>query len=89
MDAASVAERYLQKFPKGDVYYIRLARTYEVLAKSYEGRFTTSEDPDDLDQAVRMWERYLTHVEQKGDTKRIKMAQDNISKLQRIKERLQ
>lgn len=87
LDSATIAERYRQKFPQGDVYYTRLARTYEVMAKAYEGRFTQSEDPDDLDLAIRMWQRYLTHVEQKQDQKRIEMARESISKLERIKER--
>lgn len=86
--AGTTAERYRQKFPRGEVYYSRLARTYEVLAKSYEGRFTSSENPDDLDLAIRMWQRYLTHVEKKTDKKRIKLANEQITKLERIKERV-
>lgn len=88
IESAGIAERYRQKFPAGDVYYVRLARTYEVMANAYYGRFRTSEDPDDLEQSINMWQRYLTHVEKKQDEKRMKLARDNIAKLEKIKERM-
>ena len=86
--AASVAERYRQKFPTGDVYYLKVARTYEVMAKAYEGKFAVSEDPEDLDNAIRIWNRFLTHVRTRADAKMTKMAEENISKLQKIKEKV-
>ncbi len=85
---AKLVDRYKQRFPRS-VYFQSVARMYEVQAKAYEGQFNLTEDPEFLDRAISIWKRYINHVSKKDQTDRVRMAQDYITKLEKIKRRLE
>jgi hypothetical protein len=88
VDAANRAERYKQRLPSG-ISYAYSVRMYEIKAKALEGQFNSTEDVQYLDKAVDAWTRFITLATAQNDTARVKMAQDYVAKLEKIKGRLQ
>ncbi len=88
VEQARLVDRFKQRLPRS-VYYQNVARMYEVQAKAYEGRFNETEDPEYLDKAISIWNRYINHVSRKDQVDRVQMAKDYIAKLEKIKRRLE
>jgi hypothetical protein len=89
LETAQKAERYWGRLPS-DLVFAKKAEIFEVQAAAWQGRFYKSgEDLELLENAIRGWERYRTHVASKSRDDLVKRADEQIAKLTDIRERLQ
>ncbi len=88
LDKAVLAERHWARLPS-ELVFVKKAEIYEVEASSYQGLFYKSEDNLDLlEQAIRHWEKYRSHVETKSRSDLSAQADKEIRKLEKIRDRL-
>jgi tetratricopeptide (TPR) repeat protein len=87
LDRAKEAERYWQRIPS-EIMFAKKAEIFEIQAASYQGLFYNSEDVELLDKAVRHWEKYGEHVNNRGRSDLARKAYDEVEKLQGIRGRL-
>lgn len=89
LEKASLAERYWARIPP-ELVFSKKAEIYEIQAAAWQGKFYKSdEDMDLLAGAIKGWERYRQHVATKSRTDLQKRADDELARLQDIKEKLQ
>jgi hypothetical protein len=89
LETAQKAERYWGRLPS-ELVFAKKAEIYEVEAAAWQGRFyKNGEDVELLENAIRGWERYKSHVASKSRSDLEKRADDQIAKLTDIRERLQ
>ncbi len=75
-------ERYKRKFPRKRQYK-NIKDMYSVWAGCYEHNYYQEKNPRDLDQAIRTWKKYITHIsrDEPGETKR---AQNKIGEIEKL-----
>ena len=89
LEKASLAERYWARIPP-ELVFSKKAEIYEIQAAAWQGKFYKSdEDMDLLGSAIKGWERYRQHVATKSRTDLQKRADEELARLQDIKEKLQ
>ncbi len=89
LEKAGKAERYWARLPS-ELVFSKKTEIYEVEAAAWQGKFYKSgEDPELLENAVRAWERYRDHVSTKDRSDLVKKADEQITKLNDIRGRLQ
>ena len=88
LDNAILAERYWARLPSALVFS-KKAEIYEVQAAAYQGLFYKSEDDLELlDQAIKHWEKYRSHVRTKSRSDLTRRADKELTKLEDIRGRL-
>lgn len=89
LDNAILAERYWARLPS-ELVYSKKAEIFEVQAAAYQGLFYKSEDDVELlDQAIRHWEKYRTHVATRSRSDLTRRADKELTKLEDIRGRIQ
>jgi hypothetical protein len=90
LKSSQTAEQYWARLPS-ELVFTRKAMIYEIEAVSNTGLFYASagEDQDRLQQAIRGWQRYETHVRTKGRNDLVARAEENLNKLYEIQRRLE
>ena len=87
---ADQADRYWARIPSDQIFK-RRAQIYEIQAAAHQGRFYESEgeDLDELNHAIRSWERYLEHVNTKSRRDMASRADEQLAKLYDMQRRLE
>ena len=86
---AKLAERHWGRLPSEQVF-MKKAEIYEVIAAANQALFYRSEDDLVLlDEAIKSWGRYHTHVESKRRGDMMDRADAELAKLEDIRERLE
>jgi len=89
LDNAVLAERYWARLPS-ELVFTKKAEIYEIQAAAYQGLFYTSDDDMELlDQAIRHWEKYRNHAQTRSRNDLSKRADQELAKLEDIRVRLQ
>ena len=89
IEKAQLAERYWARLPP-ELVFTKKAEIYEIEAAAWQGQFYQSgTDVELLDRAIRNWERYRDHVSTRSRTDLEKRADEQIAKLNGIREKIQ
>ena len=86
---AEEAEQHWARIPSS-LLFTRKALIYEIEAVAHTGMFFESEGQDlnELQGAIRGWEKFQRHVSQKGRTEMAKRAEQQLKRLRDLEERL-
>ena len=89
IEQAQLAERYWARLPP-ELVFTKKAEIYEIEAAAWQGQFYQSgTDVELLDRAIRNWERYRDHVATRSRSDLEKRADEQIAKLNGIREKIQ
>lgn len=88
VENARQAERYWARIPS-ELIYTKKAEIYEIQARGHTGIFYSTENIDDLDRAIDVWEKYHRHVSKRADPEREDVANQELAKLHAYRNKLE
>lgn len=89
LEKAQLAERHWARLPS-ELVFSKKAEIYEIEAAAWQGKFYTSDgDLDLLQNAIKNWQRYRSHVTTKQRQDLAQRADTQLAKLEDIRQRLE
>jgi hypothetical protein len=90
LSSAQLAERHWARLPS-DLVFTRKAMIYEIQAAAHTGKFYASDgaELDELEHAIRDWERYRQHVGTKHRADLEQRADERLAQLYDMQQRLE